>query len=282
MIRRIMRRLTKTLDNKFYKKLEDGFYNRKLERTFGNKQPRELWLDDTIRNILGSRPGAFIDIGVNVGQTLTKVKSINANTEYYGFEPNPTCCFYVNELIKREQYRNCKVIPVGLSDKAELLKLWLRSNSDASASLVSDFREKSFYMLEKYVPVLEGDYILNNLNIDSISIIKIDVEGGELEVIRGLRNSIAKYKPYILCEVLPVRDVNTEIGGFRKIRQESLEKILAEENYKIYRIMHDGRILPLESIGIHSDLSLCDYVFATEQQAELLFTHLPKEQAAIL
>lgn len=267
----IVKKLIKTFDNNTcYQKLENAVYDRRLEKIHEAQKSREFWLDNVIKNILTSRLGAFIDVGVNVGQTLIKVKSINPDNEYYGFEPNPTCCFYANELIRIKQFKNCKIIPVGLSDKTELLKLLLAKNIDASASVVGSFREKSFYTLEKYVAVFGGDYLLNTLNIKSISIIKIDVEGGELEVIRGLKSSISKYKPYILCEVLPVRDVNTEIGSFRKQRQDLLEKILAEESYKIYRIMHDGRILPLESIEIHSDLSLCDYVFATENQADLL------------
>lgn len=252
----------------YYRKLETILYSRKIERLWSNQPSHEPWLLKIIKEILEKRPGAFIDVGVNVGQTLLKVKSINVSNDYVGFEPNPICCFYTNELIKSKKFKNCKLIPVGLSDKAALLRLFKNDEIDSASSLVEGFREQSFYSSEEYVPVFEGDYLLKFLKLDAISIIKIDVEGGELEVIRGLRSSISKYQPYILCEVLPVRDTSTETGSFRKGRQDCLENILSEEDYKIYRILHTGEVVPLEHFEIHSDLALCEYMFVPQKETK--------------
>ena len=41
----------------------------------------------------------FIDVGVNVGQTLLKLKSISSEINYLGFEPNPNCVNYLKNLI---------------------------------------------------------------------------------------------------------------------------------------------------------------------------------------
>jgi FkbM family methyltransferase len=252
----------------YYRKIEDILYRRKIEALWSNLHSHEAWLFNIIKESLENKPGAFIDVGVNIGQTLLKVKTINASNDYIGFEPNPTCCFYVNDLIKFNELKNCKLIPVGLSDKAAVVKLFKKSATDAAASLIEGFREQAFYSSEDYVPVFEGDYLLSLLNLEAISIIKIDVEGGEVEVIRGLRSSISKYQPYILCEILPVRDIGTELGSFRKERQDALEKILREENYKIYRILHNGEIIPLEQFEIHSDLSLCEYMFVPQKETK--------------
>ena len=52
------------------------------------------------------------------------------------------------------------------------------------------------------------------------------------------------------------------MGGnkFRRKRQEKLEKLLGRLNYKLCRIDHDGKINLISSIGIHSDLTKCDYL----------------------
>jgi FkbM family methyltransferase len=234
-------------------------------------QSHQPFLDGVIKKILDIKNGTFIDVGVNIGQTLLKVKSIDLKNGYLGFEPNPVCCFYVNELIKINQFKDCKVIPVGLSDKSSLLKIFMKGSEDTAASLVEGFREEAFYSLQNYVPVFEGDSLLVSLNLDSISVIKIDVEGAELEVIKGLYHSLFKYQPYILCEILPVYDTSTERGQFRKQRQDLLVKILAEIGYKIFRLLHDGKIVSIEQIESHSDLSLCDYVFIPEKQVEIFF-----------
>jgi len=227
---------------------------------------RELWLDDIIEKILVNKPGTFIDVGVHIGQTLLKVKSINANTDYLGFEPNQLCCFYVEELIKANNFQDCKIIPVGISKKADLLKLFMKNEDGSSSSIIEDFRDKSYYSSEKYVPVFEGDYLLKIIDIDAISIIKIDVEGAELEVIQGLTSSIKQYQPYIICEVLPVYDESTELGKLRKERQENLVNLLIQAEYKIFRIIDKGKLVPLENFEIHSDLSLCEYIFLPKNE----------------
>jgi FkbM family methyltransferase len=245
-----------------HKKFIIPVFNNLGDWVYGKNQPHEPWLDGIIKNILSNRPGAFIDIGVNLGQTLLKVKSLNLSNEYFGFEPNPTCCYYANELVRLNKFNNCTIVPVGLYDKPALLKLLMKSDEDPAASLIEDFRDPSYsYSLAKYVPVFTGDYLLNLLNIGEILLIKIDVEGAELEVISGLRDTLKKSQPYIICEILPLYDENTKMGQFRKNRQDAIANILAQENYQIYRIIHSGELMALETIEIHSDLSLCEYLF---------------------
>lgn len=241
--------------------------NNLIELTEG----REIWLDEILKTILKENRGIFIDVGVNTGQTLLKIKTIDINLNYIGFETNPSCCFYVDQLIEINKLPNCQIIPAGLSSRPALLKLFMKyGEDDPCASVVENYRKKSFYTSEKYVSVFDGDSLIRDLDIDAISIIKIDVEGGELEVIQGLVNTIAKYKPFFLCEILPIYDENSEIGSFRKIRQNSLEKILKEAGYLVARIYRDGKISILNTIETHSDLSLVDYIFIPPESEQFL------------
>src|SRR6478736_7109196 len=43
---------------------------------------------------------AFLDVGVNFGQTLLKLKAVSNNATYIGFEPSGLCTYYVSQLIK--------------------------------------------------------------------------------------------------------------------------------------------------------------------------------------
>lgn len=60
---------------------------------FGNLFIDELWMIPLIEKLLSIKKGTFIDIGVNIGQTLIKLKSIDPEINYIGFEPNPMCVF---------------------------------------------------------------------------------------------------------------------------------------------------------------------------------------------
>lgn len=78
---------------------------------------KEEWLDLLIRNYVNQNKGAFVDVGVNIGQTLIKVKTQYPNLEYIGFEPNTACNFYTTLLIQKNNFKNCIVQNYALNDK---------------------------------------------------------------------------------------------------------------------------------------------------------------------
>ena len=137
----------------------------------------------------------------------------------------------------------------------------MSNESDSSASIISDFRESSFYSSEIETSVVRGDDFFKDQDLESIAIMKIDVEGAELEVIQGLENTIEKFSPFIICEVLPVYNENEKIGKFRKERQDRLFSFLRKYNYEFYRITSEGHMTTIDSIETHSDLSLTNYIF---------------------
>ena len=59
-------------------------------------------------------------------------------------------------------------------------------------------------------------------------VIKIDVEGSELNVLEGAKNILTQYKPIIFLSVLPE---HLKILGQETIQ---LNNLLTEHNYKIY------------------------------------------------
>src|SRR3954454_17062558 len=50
---------------------------------------REVWLFHLLEWAMSVRGGAVVDVGVNVGQTVLKVRMARPDREYVGFEPNP-------------------------------------------------------------------------------------------------------------------------------------------------------------------------------------------------
>ena len=62
----------------------------------------EPWMIDVMKIVLPIESGKFIDVGVNIGQTLLKLRCVSNEYDYIGFEPNPQCVSYVNKLIKKK------------------------------------------------------------------------------------------------------------------------------------------------------------------------------------
>jgi FkbM family methyltransferase len=215
---------------------------------------------------MGSRAGMCVDVGVNLGHTLIKVKLIDPNRPYIGFEPNPQCSQYATELIRVNGFRDCQVIPVGLSNNTQVTTLFAKEDAvDTSASVVPGFRRAGFYQRTQSVPLFRGDDLLADL--DDMAVLKVDVEGGELEVIGGLRETIVRLQPHIFCEVLPVFDATTDVGAFRQRRQTELIRQLHTLGYVMFRMLASGGAVELADIDLHRDMALTNYAFVPADAA---------------
>jgi FkbM family methyltransferase len=244
---------------------------------FGNG-PQELeigeaWLLGVMRRLFTLQTGAFVDVGMNLGQTLLKVKLLDPSREYIGFEPNPRAFDYAAHLVQRNKFTACTLVPAGLSSRTGVTTLFSTADVDPSASLVAGFRPESRYTRTQLVVVLRGDDVMADLGIQQIGILKIDVEGGELDVLEGIRALLERDRPYVLCEVLPVGDPTTPTGAFRLERQTRLEVLLRELRYEIYRIRSDGSVVPLQSFGVHAGPAESNYVFVPSSDAGAFEPH---------
>lgn len=232
----------------------------------------EVWMVALLRKLMELKSGGVVDVGVNLGQTLLKVAAIDRNREYLGFEPNPTCSDYVFELIRQNELPY-KVIPAGLGPETQVLQLsmYREEATDPSASLVADFRSTPVVGWKPVVVIGWAD-VPETIRPASIAIVKIDVEGGEKEVLVGLRAVIVEHRPFVLVEVLPAYDADNRA---RIQRQESIEKLLREVDYAIYRVRKDTEdqfvsVKRIEHFGIHGDLALSDYLLVHRDDEELI------------
>lgn len=225
----------------------------------------EPWMIQLLEKILADRKDkAYIDVGVNLGQTLIKLKSVNPSIAYYGFEPNPNCIFYTSELVKLNNFKQVTLFPVGISSETSVYELsfFAEDDADSTASVIKNFRKDQKVFRKEYVACFNASEILNKYNIPSIGIIKIDVEGAEKEVIDGFKDRIISDQPIIQLEILPVYNENNKE---RLIRQKAMEDFFKQINYTVFRIHTDehNRLAGLEeiqTIGIHSNLKWCEYL----------------------
>jgi FkbM family methyltransferase len=235
------------------------------ETGFDNLSLSEPWMRDVMTTLSACRFGLFVDVGVNVGQTLIKLRSVFPDMEYLGFEPNPICVNYANMLIKENGWENTTIVPVGINAASGLVALhhYHAQDTDSSASIIPDFRSRDSICKTTYVPCFAtGD--LAFLFKQTITLIKIDVEGAELEVIESFRWHLANQRPYLICEILPAYSTeNVE----RIKRQAHILDILQKLEYRVYLICKDvaGGFVGFKLIndfGVHSDMDRCDYLFA--------------------
>lgn len=232
----------------------------------------EPWMTKLLKMAIKIDDYKFIDVGANIGQTLLKIKGISPDINYIGFEPNPSCNHYLNVLIERNRIQGAAVIPVGISDKNDIEELALYNNTsvDGSASLVKDFRPGNKIYKKKLVPVLDVKTLRRKIKFDKMSILKIDVEGAEYEVLSSLKEEIKINQPIIFIEILPVYSMEQ---SKRLSKQQKIEEMISELNYFIYKIwLHKNSLQSLEridQIGMNSDIDQCDYIFVPEAKIKI-------------
>lgn len=240
----------------------------------GNLRNSEPWLVELLFLLKDELEyKTFVDVGANIGQTLLKVRAMSDDLPYIGFEPNPHCVSYLHELCKVNRFNNVEIIPVGIASDTKIMPLKLFGNSmiGSAASIIENYRPENRVVQTVKVPVL-ARHAIEELLTSETGIIKIDVEGAELEVIESLKHIIDRDRSILIVEILPVYEKSNSI---RLKRQNEIEKILQTMDYVIFRILrniddHFLKIEELDGFGIHGNLDLSDYLFLPKEKVEQL------------
>lgn len=231
----------------------------------------EPWMTNLLLKLKPLNPVHFVDIGVNLGQTLAKVYGVFDKISYVGFEPNCSCVNYAREIIRRNKLKDFNIIPVGISNQTEVLKLNFFSNddNDSSASILADFRPDQKIVNTIFVPVFDDRQLGQFLPENGYTIAKIDVEGAELEVLQGFSSWVTKVQPIILIEILPVYSID---NTYRVERQAKLLSLLKSWKYTIFRVKKQQGITIefIDDIGIHSSIDDSDYVLCPSESRDSL------------
>jgi FkbM family methyltransferase len=211
------------------------------------------WRVGLMQRVFALRPGAFVDVGANVGQTLIDYLACGDERGYFGFEPNPECVILLNDLVRANGLDHLLVAPVGLAQENMVLKLFVKkeSDSDKGGSLVADLRPGNEFRTI-LVPCYKFDDVRDQLGIGAMSLIKIDVEGAELGTLAGMKGSIAQFKPWIALEVL-YRDSQADAAEY-DARVDALRDFLNDVGYAIFRLDK-----PHDESGIDSLTQMDDF-----------------------
>lgn len=142
----------------------------------------------------------IIDVGANFGFYSLLSADINPNAKIYAFEPSPYILQSLKRNIELNHYQNICIHPVGVSDKSGKFKLYVSDVNNTGMSSLVDRGDYSKYTVDVDVVSLDEFVVANSLS--AIDLIKIDVEGNEFNVIKGMEEIIKIHQPVIFIELL--------------------------------------------------------------------------------
>jgi FkbM family methyltransferase len=239
----------------------------------------EPWMIDLLSGLFPLRAGLFLDVGVNLGQTMLCVRALDPARPYAGVEPNPLCVAYVESLKSANGLADCLVAPVGIAETAAIrqLVLYHGDTTDSSASLVENFRPDEAVTHVVLVPVFPYEEVARAAKLDDPAIVKIDVEGAESEILCSMRGLLGRARPWLIVEILPCY---TSSNRARIERQERILSLMRESGYSMFRLIksEDSRLSRLDAvddIGVHGDMDWVDYLFCPHVDVPRIASWLP-------
>lgn len=155
---------------------------------------------DFIRSAL--RAGqVFIDVGANIGYfTLLAAKIVGEHGSVPSIEPNSFAASRVREHLNQNNLQNVFLERVACSDCEQVGILYLDNKSNCAASSLSS---KNAAGLGVSVKCRTVDQLVKKYRLKRVDLIKIDVEGAELSVLRGMASTLKCFKPILLMELEP-------------------------------------------------------------------------------
>ncbi len=163
----------------------------------------------------------ILDIGANIGNHSVYWALESSTKRIYSFEPIKETFNILKKNVEINGLSNkIKIFNVGLSNQKINGSISFFDHTNIGGTHVKQ-DPKGNLSLDK----------LDNIKIeeDVVDFIKIDVEGHELEVLQGAKETLLKYKPVIFIETFP--DKKPKVHKYLIDLGYRLEKSLRDNNY---------------------------------------------------
>jgi FkbM family methyltransferase len=186
-----------------------------------NASTQEIPILQTFTEILKALPDkdlAFWDVGANIGIYGWKCAACRPFCGIVSFEPDPKNIAALRKTSNAWKLRYHKIVEVAVAEANGRAAFYVDDISGATGSIEPDlpkFNTIHYGVTPKTidVPTVSLDSFLSGNSPPTI--IKIDVEGAEIRVLRGAASLIAKFGPILLLETFENR---TEIFEFLRSR----------------------------------------------------------------
>lgn len=167
----------------------------------------------------------YVDIGANKGYHALEAAGIVGNGQVLAFEPNPENVKDIEKNIKINNLKNIQTISKALSDTEGEVDFYL-GNMSGTGSIKNQEKDP-----EMTVETMTFDKYMENQQIDRdrIDVVKIDVEGAELQVLEGMRGFLSEVSTSVVVEFHSSELSEEEF--YSKLQELDLKIKYSEDNF---------------------------------------------------
>jgi len=197
-----------------------------------------------------TKGGVFIDAGGGVGYFSAIASDIvGISGQVHCFEPNPSNASAIQRMVRNNSGSNIVLNDWALGVDNSFHNYYLRHSERAvECTMVAGL----FMNPDEHIKVKTErlDLYLEQKEIDKVDLIKVDVEGFEYHVLKGLSSFFEKVsnKPPIICEIF--------MPAYRQSRSilEKFEAYMANYGYQAYNIFNNRKKVEIQLLQETADV----------------------------
>jgi FkbM family methyltransferase len=175
----------------------------------------------------------FLDVGANIGYiSAIGAGLVGKSGQVHSFEPIPECSSYLEKMKALNPEYNIFVNSCACGDKKGFTNIDVSASDIRLNTMVPNFLGKNNIKENISVPVCRLDDYIRENSLRNITFIKIDTEGFELKVLKGLQkyfeNTRSIDRPPIFCEIVPT------VYPLLRLSLESLSNYMERYSYHAF------------------------------------------------
>ncbi len=172
--------------------LRKRHYLKRFKNLDGSEEPEMQVIKQLVK-----KGSAVLDVGANFG-VYSKLLSglVGPEGKVYAFEPIPDVQGFLSHNLKKSSISNVELLPFALADYSGEAHFHLPKFSHSGVNYYEG------HLTEKNGDIKVQVRSLDELNLkEKVGFMKCDVEGAELEMLKGSENVLRKDKPIIMLEI---------------------------------------------------------------------------------
>lgn len=188
--------------------------DREISATISAKQSYEPYVESVLRRLLMAGD-TFLDVGANIGYfTALGAHLVGPTGRVIAFEPIDRNVQLIYATLWENRFENVTVFPFAASSEARLVAMSTQASSSNAGVVDRSIGERRTRLIAQSQRI---DDLL--ATVQSIEVVKFDIEGHEIHAWRGAEKTLAKHRPHVLTEFHPkcIRD-NTAIDPVEYLR----------------------------------------------------------------
>lgn len=184
-----------------------------------------------------------LDVGAHLGYFSCLAGKLASNGKTYAFDVDPKCLDFIKNNCSLNNLKNVSVHNFALSDKNEIVKI--QKLDEPNPGLVINSKSNKSYIEVESITV--DDFVAQEKIKPNF--IKIDVEGAEAKVLKGMRKTLQQDNITLLVEI----HVN-HLRKYFNIDYKDIINLLLENQFIVENIDHRLKDSTFEKVDINTIL----------------------------